>query len=76
MKIISLKIKPDIFGETEKILLKLNKSRNKYINEAIDLYNRIQRRKFIENSLKKESDIVKKDSMLVLKEFENLDYED
>ena len=76
MKTISLKIDNSIFGETEKILSRMKKPRNRYINEAIDYYNRLQRRLMIEKQLKKESDLVKSDSMLVLKEFEEVDYVD
>ena len=53
MKIVSLKIDESIFGETEKILSRLKKPRNRYINEAIDYYNRFQRRLLIEKRLKK-----------------------
>jgi len=76
MKTVSLKIDDSIFGETEKILSRLKKPRNRYINEAIDYYNRLQRRLILEKKLKKESDMVKKDSMSVLKEFEEIDYVD
>ncbi len=76
MKTVSLKIDDSIFGETEKILSKMKKPRNRYINEAIDYYNRLQRRLMIEKRLKKESDLVKSDSMSVLKEFEEIDYVD
>ena len=76
MKTISLKLDDSIFGDTEKILTKIKKSRNRYINEAIEYYNRFQRRKILEKKLKKESEIVKKDSMTVLKEFEEIDYVD
>lgn len=76
MKNVSLKIDDSIFGETEKILSGIKKSRNRYINEAIDYYNKLQRRLLLEKKLKKESDLVKKDSMSVLKEFEEIDYVD
>ena len=76
MKIISLKIDDSIFGETEKILSTLKKPRNRYINEAIEYYNRHQKRLMIEKQLKKESNLVKDDSMSVLKEFEEIDYDD
>lgn len=76
MKNISLKMDDQIFGETEEILAKINKSRNRYINEAIDYYNKIQHRRLLKKSLEKESYLVKEDSMNVLKEFESLDYED
>lgn len=76
MKTVSLKIDDSIFEETEKILSKMKKPRNRYINEAIDYYNKLQRRLIIEKRLKKESVLVKDDSMSVLKEFEEIDYVD
>jgi predicted transcriptional regulator len=74
MKTVSLKIDDSIFGETEKILTRIRKPRNRYINEAIEYYNRIQSRTLLEDRLKIESDLVKKDSMSVLKDFEEIDY--
>lgn len=76
MKTVSLKIDDSIFGETEKILNRINKSRNRYINEALEFYNKIQRKQFLEKKLKKESELVKADSMSVLKDFEEIDYAD
>jgi len=76
MKTVSLKIDDSIFRETEKILSRMKKPRNRYINEAIDYYNQLQKRLIIEKKLKKESLLVKDDSMSVLKEFEEIDYVD
>ena len=76
MKIISLKIDDSIFSETEKILSRMKKPRNRYINEALDYYNRFQRRLIIEKRLKNESELVRSDSMSVLKDFEEIDYDD
>ena len=76
MKIISLKIDDSIFRETEKILSKMKKPRNRYINEALEYYNRFQRRLIIEKILKNESELVKNDSMSVLNDFEEIDYVD
>lgn len=76
MKTVSLKIDDMIFGETEKILSKIKKPRNRYINEAIEYYNKIQKRIILEQKLGKESELIKKDSMLVLKEFEEIDHVD
>ena len=76
MKTVSLKIDDSIFGETEKILSKIKKPRNRYINEAIKYYNKLQRRLILEKRLKKESSIVKDDSMSILKDFEEIDYAD
>ena len=76
MKTVSLKIDDSIFGETEKILAQIKKPRNRYINEAIEFYNKFQRKQILERKLKKESSIVKVDSMSVLKDFEEIDYVD
>lgn len=76
MKTVSLKIDDSIFEDTEKILSRMKKPRNRYINEALDYYNRIQRRMLLESKLKSESKIVKTDSMTVLKDFEEIEYHD
>ncbi len=76
MKNISLKMDDSIFGETERILSRINKPRNRYINEAIKYYNRLQKRLLLEKRLKSESELVKNDSLKVLKEFEEVDYAD
>jgi len=76
MKTVSLKIDESIFGETEKILALMKKPRNRYINEAIEYYNKFQKRVILEKKLRKESELVKTDSLAVLKEFEELGYAD
>lgn len=70
MKAVSLKIDDDIFMEVENIVSKVNMSRNKYINEAIDSYNKIQQRELLKKQLRKESKLVGEDSLRVLHEFE------
>ncbi len=72
MKTLSLKLDDNIFDETEDLLTKVKKSRNRYINEAVDFYNRINKRNLIARKLTKESKLVKKESLLVLSEFEAL----
>jgi hypothetical protein len=47
MKNLSLKLEDDIFQETEKIVTKVKKNRNRYINEAIEFYNRLHRRRLL-----------------------------
>ena len=76
MKTLSLKLDDSVFGETEKILSDISIPRNRYINEAIKFYNKIQKKKLLEKQLRAESEIVKKESINVLKEFENIDYAD
>ena len=75
MKNLSLKLEDDIFQETEKIISKVKKNRNRYINEAIEFYNRLHKRKLLSMQLSKESKIVAKDSLEVLAEFERLNEE-
>ena len=76
MKNVSLKLDDTIFGETEKILSVIKKPRNRYINEAINFYNRIQKRKILEKKIKMESNLVADNSISVLNEFEEIDYAD
>lgn len=76
MKSVSLKINDSIFVETQHILSKIRIPRNRYINEALEYYNRIQKRAILEKKLKTESKIVRADSVKVLKEFEKIDYAD
>ena len=63
-----------IFNETEKIVSLLKKPRNRYINEAIEFYNRHQRRMMLEYRLQSESDIVKENSLNILRDFDEIDY--
>lgn len=73
MKTISLKIDENILGETDKIISNTNKSRNKYISEALDSYNKKQKRTILKDQIQKESHLVKDESITVLAEFEKLD---
>ena len=76
MKKLSLKLDDIIYEETEQLLDKIKKPRNRYINEALKYYNRIQKRKIMAKLLVLESKIVSEDSMNVLNEFEKLDDHD
>ncbi len=76
MKTVSLKIDDSIFGETENILSRIKVPRNRYINEALKYYNKLQRRLILEKKLKSDSDLIKNDSINVLKDFERIDYVD
>ena len=75
MKTISLKLDDTIFSETEGIVAQLQLPRNRYINEAVDYYNKIHKRKKLKQKLEEESLMVKEDSMSVLEEFEVFEYE-
>jgi hypothetical protein len=72
MKILSLKLEDEIFDETEKITSKLNLARNRYINEAVNLYNLFNKRRLLKKQFEKESKLTRKDSMEILQEFEKL----
>ncbi len=76
MKTLSLKLEDHLFSETESLIAKVKKTRNRYINEAVEHYNRLNSRKLLEQQLAKESKLVKADSMAVLAEFESLGHED
>ncbi len=75
MKTLSLKLDDSVFTETEQVISHINKSRNRYINEALHFYNKVQKRKILASKLEKESKLVKDESLKVLHEFELIDYE-
>ena len=73
MKTLSLKLDEIVYEETEKLLEKIKKPRNRYVNEALHYYNQIQKKKIISDQLMKESKLVSDESMNVLNEFEKLE---
>jgi len=76
MKTLSLKLEDQIFSETELVISKVKKTRNRYINEAVDYYNRFNNRKILARKLAKESKLVQSESMSVLAEFDRISIED
>ena len=74
-KPLSLKLKDDVFIEAEEILRQNRKPRNTYFNEAINLYNKLWKRKLLKKALRAESALVKDESLFVLEEFEKLEDE-
>lgn len=44
------------------------------MNEAIDYYNRLQHSELLEKRLMMESDLIRNDSVSVLKDFEEIDH--
>jgi hypothetical protein len=75
MKTISLKIDDVLFSQTENILESLDKPRNRYINEVIEFYNKVNKKSLLAKKLKAESKLVAENSMDILSEFEEFDYE-
>ncbi len=71
MKTLSLKLDDNIFNEAEEMTSKLNLARNRYINEAVHVYNLFNKRKLLKKQLKKESVLTAETSLKVLREFEN-----
>lgn len=76
MKTLSLKLDDEIFDETEELTAKLKLARNRYINEAVNIYNQYNKRRLLKKQLLKESKLTMEDSMEVLREFERLIDED
>lgn len=72
MKTLSLKLDDTIFEETEKVISELKLARNRYINEALNLYNQYNKRQVLKKKLTKESKLVTESSSEVLAEFERL----
>jgi len=76
MKTLSLKLDDLVYQETEQLLQKIKKPRNRYINEALIFYNSIQKKKIIAKILEAESLMVSEESLKVLTEFEKFDEND
>jgi hypothetical protein len=70
MKVLSLNIDDAIFEETELVISELKLGRNKYINDALHLYNSFNKRQVLKNKLAIESGLAAKSSSEVLAEFE------
>ena len=75
MKTLSLKLDDSVFSETEQMIRHIKKSRNRYINEALSFYNKVQKRQLLAARLEKESKLVKDETLKVLHEFEMIDDE-
>lgn len=76
IKTLSLKLDDEIFDETEELTAKLKLARNRYIIEAVNIYNQYNKRRLLKMQLLKESKLTMEDSMEVLREFERLIDED
>ncbi|MBF0490387.1 MAG: hypothetical protein HQL15_07170 [Candidatus Omnitrophica bacterium] len=73
MKAISLKIREDIFEELEKTVKEVRMSRNAYINKAVDLFNKMNRKRRIRKLLRDASLKVRDQSLEFLRETEVMD---
>lgn len=72
MKTLSLKLDDKIFDDAEEMTSQLKLPRNRYINEAVNIYNLFNKRRLLKKQLLKESKLTMKDSKEVLEEFEKL----
>jgi metal-responsive CopG/Arc/MetJ family transcriptional regulator len=73
MKILSLKLNEDILQETDRVVKNIHMSRNAYINHAVNLYNHLNRRRFLKNKLALESKATAQGSLEVLSEMEKIE---
>ena len=74
-KMLSLKVKDDVFAETEDIIGSIQKPRNAYINEALSFYNKFIKRRLLKEQFKKESQMISESSIEVLRELELIEDE-
>ena len=72
-KALSLKLRDEVFEEAEEILRKSRRPRNAYFNEAINLYNKLWKRKLLKKTLADESALVSEESLEVLRAFEQIE---
>lgn len=72
MKTLSLKLDKDIFEETEAILKEKGIARNRYINEALEFYNKYYQRKKLAQEFKKASNLVRENSMEINAAFDQM----
>ena len=72
-KVLSLKLKDSLFKNTETVVKELKIPRNTYINNAIELFNRLNQRKALRKKLADESRLVRDESLAVLEEMESLE---
>jgi hypothetical protein len=73
MKNLSLKLSDTVFNETELVIKKIRKPRNRYINDALSFYNKFHKKKLLKELLEKESKLVSKSSKEILEELEKLE---
>ncbi|MBX9782252.1 MAG: hypothetical protein K2X48_03060 [Chitinophagaceae bacterium] len=73
MKNLSLKLTESVFEETEEVLAKIRKPRNRYINDALSFYNKYQKKVMLKKRLQLESKLVARSSKEILEELEALE---
>jgi hypothetical protein len=76
VKKIHLKLENDVFEDLEIIARTKKLKRDRYINDALKYYNKLEKRKILADRLAVEAELVKEDSMRVLRDFERPTEED
>jgi len=75
MKSLSLKLDDKVFDDTEAITKAMKVARNRYINDALELYNKFNQRLLLEKKIKKEVEACRESSMEVMRDWEETDNE-
>jgi len=75
MKSLSLKLDDKVFDDTEEITKELKIARNRYINDALELYNKFNHRLLLEKQIKKEIKACKESSLEIMHDWEDADNE-
>lgn len=75
MKNLSLKLDEKVFDDTEAITKAMKIARNRYINDALELYNKFNQRLILEKQIKKEVEACRESSMEVMRDWEEMDNE-
>lgn len=75
MKSLSLKLDDRVFDDTEAITKAMKIARNRYINDALELYNKFNQRLLLEKQIKKEVEACRESSMEVMRDWEETDNE-
>ena len=74
-KTLSLKVKDEVFAETENIIGSIQRPRNAYINDALIFYNKFIKRSLLKEQFKAESKMISESSMEALRELELIEDE-
>ncbi len=73
MKVLSLKLKDEIFEDVEDVVKNFHISRNAYINKTLLVYNKLNQSKILQKKLQKESKLVQSVSLDILHELEQIE---
>lgn len=72
MKFLSVDMDDNIYKDAKEIADRVNLERNRYINEAVRIYNLFNKSRILKNRLNTESTRLASDSEIVLSDLEKL----